>query len=182
MHKVILFRGGMCGDIILSMLNKDYISNFNPLKQNKERCLMKKFYMYSIEQKNNYYNRFNSNNKIEYTLSHDTNFCQTIKENVIQLYCSDISMLKKFSQRFWIKNSRSSVDHVIKDINSNEKNKIKDYEYDILNWQTAHIFPHRFDIKDVFKKIFVKQLAENFIVKNIDFAYFIHNEWLKTEI
>ena len=33
MHRVILFRGGMCGDLILSMLDKSYVKSVYPLKQ-----------------------------------------------------------------------------------------------------------------------------------------------------
>ena len=28
MHKVILFRGGYCGDVILSMINKEYVRSY----------------------------------------------------------------------------------------------------------------------------------------------------------
>lgn len=181
MHKVILFRGGMCGDVIFSMLHKKYISSIYPLKQVKERRLMKKFYNYTENEKKEYFNLFNNSNTIEYTLSHDTNFCQTIKENVIQLYCSDLSMLYRFSERFWIKNEFDAVEHVIKDMNTTPENKIKDYANDILNWQTAYVFPNRFDIKNIFDSSFSKQLIEHFSLQDINYAKFIHSQWLKTE-
>jgi len=181
MHKVILFRGGMCGDVIFSMLDKKHISSIYPLKQVKERRIMKKFYNYTEKEKKEYFKKFNNSNNIEYTLSHDTNFCQTIKENVIQLYCSDLSMLHRFSKRFWIKNEIKAVEHVIRDIDSTSENKIKDYANDILNWQTAYIFPNRFDIKNIFDVSFLKQVIEYFSPQDISYAKVIHSQWLKTE-
>jgi len=178
MHKVILFRGGMCGDVLLSMLNKRYVENYNPLKQKKKFVWMKKFYKYSLKEKDKYFKQFDN----DYTLSHDTDYCYKIKNNVIQLFCSDISMLAKFSERFWTKNDRPSIEHVIKDLNSTDNDKLKDYENDLLSWQTAHKFPKRFDIKDIFTNKFVEQVNNFFAVDNIEHANLIHTKWLKSQI
>ena len=68
MHKVILFRGGYCGDVILSMINKEYVRSFYPLKNVRKRFLMKKFYNYTTKQKIEYFNEFNQTGKTEYTI------------------------------------------------------------------------------------------------------------------
>ena len=54
MHKIILFRGGMCGDLILCMINKQYMRSIYPFKQVRERTKMKKFYNYSDKEKYDY--------------------------------------------------------------------------------------------------------------------------------
>jgi len=177
MHKVILFRGGMCGDLLLSMLDKKYVSSYKPLKQIKDFVLMKKFYNYTFAEKNQYFKKFID----EYTLSHDTDYCYKIKNNVIQLYCSDKDMLYKFSERFWNKNDSASVAHVITDLKSSHHTKIEDYKNDISNWQSVHIFKKRFDMKDVFKTKFVKQVKDYFNLKDTKHAALIHSNWLKLQ-
>ncbi len=176
MHRVILFRGGMCGDIILSMLDKNYVKSVYPLKQKDDRWVMKKFYNFSMQQKDNYY-RYTQG----YTLSHDTDYCKTIEDNVIQLHCSDVEMLDIFSQRFWIKNPEHSVKHVVQDLNLDHNNRIKDYKHDIELWQGFHIFKKRFDIKNVFKKHFVDDVRKHFEIADVQWATTVHEQWLSTE-
>ena len=59
MHNIILYRGGMCGDLILGMINKDYLHSHGPTdiedsicNQNKiktDRQIMKKFFKFSLK-------------------------------------------------------------------------------------------------------------------------------------
>tara|TARA_B100000519_G_scaffold200375_1_gene213389 strand:- start:824 stop:1354 length:531 start_codon:yes stop_codon:yes gene_type:complete len=176
MHRVILFRGGMCGDLILSMLDKSYVKSVYPLKQKDDRWVMKKFYNFSMQQKDNYFR-----NTQGYTLSHDTDYCKTIEDNVIQLYCSDVEMLETFSRRFWSKNPEHSVKHVVDDLNSDYNNRIKDYKHDIELWQDFHVFKKRFDIKNVFKKHFVDDVRKHFEIEDLKWANTVHEHWLSTE-
>ena len=174
MHQIILFRGGMCGDILLSMLDKAYVSSIYPLKQHKERTCMKKFYNYSVEEKLKYFNKMEG-----YTLSHDTDFCKTLdQEQVIQIFCSDLDMLSKFADRFWTKNDYESVAHVKTDLNLNQDYTLKE---DLYEWQTYHVFKHRFDIKNVYKPDFVQNLETHFTIQDIDWAKTVHKLWLTSE-
>lgn len=182
MHKIILFRGGMCGDIILSMIDKSYTRNLYPLENIKQRYVMKKFYNYTEKEKLEYYESFNQN-KTEYTISHDTDFCfkPEIRKNVIQIYCSDEKMVPFFSKRFWIKNDFDEISHVIKKLDSTDKNKIKDYANDIISWQNFYKFPNTFDVKNVYTPNFINELKLQFEIRDLDWAKTIHAEWLTQE-
>ena len=183
MHKVILFRGGYCGDVILSMINKEYVRSFYPLKNVRKRFLMKKFYNYTTKQKIEYFNEFNQTGKTEYTISHDTNFCSRpeIKKNVIQLHCSDEKLVPHFSSRFFIKNDWEDVSHIIGDLNSTFESKDKDYAEDVTNWQLFYKFPNSFDIKNIYKANFLDELQSTFEINDINWAKTIYTNWLTKE-
>jgi hypothetical protein len=171
MHKVILFRGGMFGDIVLSMLNKEYVRSVYPRKLVRERRLMKKFYNFSTEEKYSYLNRMDG-----YTISHDTEFCKQIDpEQVIQIYCSDEKMIPHIADRFWQKNPSQEVDHVKQDLNLNEHYSLAE---DIKAWQDFHVFKNRFDIKNIYSTRFINDLQKSFVVDDIAWAKTIHNIWL----
>lgn len=170
MHKIILFRGGMFGDIILSMLNKEYVRSVYPLKQVKERTVMKKFYNFSLKEKYLYLEKMDG-----YTLSHDTDFCRQINEDqVVQIFCSDKKMLPHIADRFWTKNSYESVAHVKDDLNLGEdKTLVKDLEA----WQSFHVFKCRFDVKNIYKDCFLNDLAKAFEINDLNWAKTIHDIW-----
>ena len=171
MHKVILFRGGMFGDVVLSMLNKKYVRSIYPLKNVRERYVMKKFYNFSLEKKYKYVEKMDG-----YTLSHDTDFCKKINEDqVVQIFCSDTKMLTHMADRFWIFNEYESVAHVKKDL---QLNKDKTLAQDFEAWQTFHVFKNRFDIKNIYKKNFVDDLQKSFEIHDYNWAKTIHNIWL----
>ena len=170
MHKVILFRGGMFGDLILSMLNKEYVRSVYPLKPVKERTVMKKFYNFSQKEKYLYLEKMDG-----YTLSHDTDFCKQINEDqVVQIFCSDKKMISHVADRFWTKNSYESVAHVKDDLNlGGDKTLAKDIEA----WQSFHVFKHRFDVKNIYKDCFLDDLAKTFEINDHRWAKTIHNIW-----
>lgn len=172
MHKIILFRGGMFGDIILSMLNKKYVRSVYPLKQVKERTVMKKFYNFSLKEKYLYLGKMDG-----YTLSHDTDFCRQINEDqVVQIFCSDKEMLSHIADRFWTKNPHESVAHVKDDLNLGQE---KTLAQDIESWQSFHIFKNRFDVKNIYKNCFLDDLESAFEIDDYEWAKTIHNIWLQ---
>ena len=181
MHKVILFRGGMCGDILLSMLNKKYVRDEKKWKNKKPLYAMKRYYDYSEKQKWAYFLDYNSVKGLNYTLSHDTNFCLRVKTNVIQLYCSDESLLKVFSHRFWTKNSYNDIKHVIKDFNFSEKNKTEEYAQNLKAWQDTIKFPYRFDIKNIFKNNFITDFQNVFNLDDLSWTKRVHKDFIKRE-
>lgn len=171
MHKVILFRGGMCGDLVLSMIDKKYVRSLYPLKHDKNRAIMKKFYKYSPTEKKNYLDKMHG-----HTLSHDTEFCKSIdEEQVIQIVCSSEKLLTLLAKRFWTKNDASGVEHVKSDLNLTQTYKLED---DFRNWQNFYQFKHRFDIKNVFNKNFVSEVDNAFGVKNLAWSHTVHKIWL----
>ena len=174
MHKVILFRGGMCGDLILCMLDKQYLRSIYPFSQVKDRTVMKKFYNFSEKEKHEYFSKMTG-----YTLSHDTDFCKQINpDQVIQLYCSDEKMLKVFAERFWIRNEYDSVEHVKTDLNLNKKHTIVD---DFKAWQDHQVFKNRFDIKNIYHDSFLEDVKKTFPVADLSWAKTLHSIWLKSE-
>lgn len=171
MHTVILFRGGMFGDIILSMLDKNYVRSVYPLKQKKQRYLMKKFQIYSHQQKMEYFKKMDG-----YTLSHDTDFCKTIdQDQVVQIYCSDLSMMEEIASRFWSRNHHEDVSHVKDDLELNETYTLAD---DLTAWQNHHVFKKRFDVKKIYDVDFASHLEQHFDVRDMDWARCIHSIWL----
>lgn len=174
MHKIILFRGGMFGDIILSMLDKAYVQSVYPLRQVRERFVMKKFYDFSMEEKKSYLSKMDG-----YTLSHDTDFCKQVDEDhVIQIFCSDKKMLPHIAERFWTQNDYHQVEHVKTDLKLSEQYDLAD---DIHGWQEHHVFKHRLDTATIYSQQFPAYLDHMLGVKDLDWARTIHELWLETE-
>ena len=170
MHKVILFRGGMCGDTVLAMLNKSYVRSIYPRLLHRERYVMKKFYNFSNEEKLKYFKKMSG-----YTLTHDTDFCHTIPEqNVLQVYCSDIAMLAKLADRFWSKNDEHAVEHVKTDLKLSEEYTLAD---DFKSWQDQHVFKHRLDVAKIHDKSFPDYLNRIVGVEDIAWARTVHDLW-----
>jgi len=175
MHKIILFRGGMCGDLILCMINKQYMRSIYPFKQVRERTKMKKFYNYSDKEKYDYFARMEG-----YTSSHDTEFCSKVNpDSVVQLFCSDKNMMPTLAERFWTKNESVAVEHVKNDLGLNKDYTLSD---DMQAWQDFHVFKHRFDIKNVYKSTFVHDVEEYFKIKDFEWAKTLHKIWLDKEL
>ena len=171
-NKIILFRGGMCGDHLYKMLEP---SN----SKNNDHRIMKKFYNFSKQEKDNYYN-----NTKGYILTHDTDYCKTIAKRVIQIYCSDVALMEKFAQRFWSRNAPdrfNQLNHVMTDMKSTEESKVKDYKNDLEAWQKCNIFKDRFDIKNVFKNTFVDDVRKHFKIENLLHAETTHQSWLLSQ-
>ena len=174
MHKIILFRGGMCGDLVLSMLSKEYIRSIYPLKPVRHRINMKKYYEYSYAEKKEYLDKMDG-----YTLSHDTEFCRQIdQEQVIQIFCSNNEILPTLADRFWEKNTKDGVEHVKKDLNLNKNYTLLD---DFKKWQDFHKFKYRFDIKNVYNEDFVSDVEKAFDLEDKAWASTIHRLWLKEQ-
>lgn len=170
MHKVILFRGGMCGDIVLAMLDKNYVRSIYPRLLNRDRYVMKKFYNFSTSQKMQYFKKMRG-----HTLTHDTDFCYKIpSDNVIQIHCSDTDILKKMADRFWTKNELHTVEHVRKDLLLSEEYTLAD---DFSAWQSHHMFKHRLDVAGIYKKDFPNYLHSIVGVKDIGWARTMHELW-----
>ena len=184
MHKVILFRGGMCGDLILPMINKKYLDYNNSgetfipgYKLLSERLKMKTFVNYSQKEKQKYFNKF-QNIYNEYTLSHDTDFCLQIPNNVIQIVCSDYKKIKLFAKRF-AKIEKEAIHKIFDSATTNEKNFVQKYYTSLLLWQDSFTFPNQLDIKKIGTDSFVDDVVQKFEIKDISWTVKIYNEWLK---
>ena len=182
MIKPILFRGGMYGDIILGMLDpgalistnrwqKEYAHSTCAGKYIKyTRTYMKKFYKYTIEQKIRYYKTFDRVNRDIYFLTHDTDFSQRYKERTTQVICSDQSLMKHFAERFERLHRKVVIDEA-KQFIEQKASFVQDYEKSLNVWQEAFVFPHRFDIKNIFnKKQFLYDLGQCFTGVNPTYA------------
>ena len=187
MHNIILFRGGMCGDLILGMINKDYLHSHGPTdiedsvcnqyKIKTDRQIMKKFFRYSNKEKEEYFKKFK--NTPEYTLSHDTDFCLTKKENIIQIVCSDSSKFTHFAKRFEEQHRNLVIDEAKKYIENTADTFVENYTNSLQQWQEAFKFPNTFDIKNIGKKNFITNVFDRFDVQDESWAYEIYNTWLK---
>ena len=170
MHKVILFRGGMCGDIVLAMIDKSYVRSIYPRLLQRDRYVMKEFYNFTNAEKIQYFKNMSG-----YTLTHDTDFCYKIpQENVIQIHCSDPHILDKLADRFWTKNEPHSVKHVWHDLKLSEHYTLAD---DFRAWQKCHVFGHRLDVAKIYNKDFPDYVHSTVGVKDIKWAQTIHDLW-----
>ena len=170
MHKVILFRGGMCGDIVLAMLDKNYVRSIYPRLLHRDRYVMKKFYNFNDAEKMQYFKNMSG-----HTLTHDTDFCYKLSvEDVIQIHCSDANILEKLADRFWAKNEAHEVSHVWDDLRLSEQYTLAD---DFRAWQQHHVFKHRLDVAQIYKKDFPEYLHSIVGVKDIEWARTMHQLW-----
>ena len=189
MHNIILFRGGMCGDLILGMINKDYLHSHGPTniedsvccqyKIKTDRQIMKKFFRYSNEEKETYFKKFQNNN-IEHTLSHDTDFCLTKKENTIQVICSDKSMFQEYAERFEKVHRELVIEEAKKYIDNSADTFVENYTNSLQQWQEAFKFPNTFDIKNIGTSHFVDDVCNKFQVEDKAWSLQIYDTWLKS--
>lgn len=181
--KTILFRGGMVGDLLLTMLDPECMITINgKTKLNPEQVAMKKFTNFSIQEKLDYYK--NIKNKYCYILSHDTDFCYNHNVNQIQIVCTDHQKLNMFSERFvaiHVNEESVAVDNAKKYLNSNDETFLDDYTQSILDWQNYYQFKNRFDIKNIGSKKFIKDVTDYF--ENVDktHAQSVYYSWLAKE-
>ena len=188
MHNIILFRGGMCGDLILGMINKDYLHSHGPTniedsvccqyKIKTDRQIMKKFFRYSNKEKEEYFKKFK--NTPEYTLSHDTDFCLTKKENTIQIICSDNSKITHFAERFEKIHRNIVIEEAKKYIENTADTFVENYANSLQQWQDAFKFSETFDIKNIGKDTFVTDVFNKFQVKDKSWSLQVYDTWLKT--
>lgn len=170
MHKVILFRGGMCGDVVLAMLDKAYVRSIYPMLLDRKRYVMKKFYNFSVKEKQEYFERMTG-----HTITHDTEFCRSLpSESVVQIYCSNEEILEKLAERFWTKNPANSVAHVKADLGLNENYALTD---DFKAWQDFHVFSNRLDIAGIYDNDFPEYLHRVMGVNDIAWARTMHDIW-----
>ena len=191
MHNIILFRGGMCGDLILGMINKDYLHSHGPTdiedsvcnqyKIKTDRQIMKKFFRYSNEEKEEYFKKF-ENNDSEYTLSHDTDFCLTKKENTIQIISSDSSMFQKCATRFEEKHRDIVIEEAKKYIENTADTFVENYANSLQQWQDAFKFSNTFDIKNIGTSQFPDDVFNNFQIKDKAWSLQIYDTWLSKPI
>jgi len=191
MHNIILFRGGMCGDLILGMINKDYLHTHGPTeiedsvcnqyKIKTDRQIMKKFFRYSNEEKEEYFKKF-ENNDSEYTLSHDTDFCLTKKKNTIQIICSDSSMFQKCATRFEKKHRDIVIEEAKKYIENTANTFVENYANSLQQWQDTFKFSNTFDIKNIGTSQFPDDVFNNFQIKDKTWSLQIYNTWLNKPI
>lgn len=190
MNKSILFLGGMCGDIILKMIDKEsikpaFIKNKNHFEMEfkKPRIKMKKFWKYSVEQKNLYYSKIEKMPFPYYTMTHDTEYSKN-KSDVVQLYCSDSTKIEWFAERFKLIHESFGLHDVVERVcvqqNLSKSNFITEYAELIKNWQDYYVLKNRLDIARIGYDDFIDSINETFTVKDAAWMRYIYNNWKKT--
>jgi len=185
--RIILFRGGMCGDLILGMIDKNALlhrpgskkgySTINDYRIKKHRSKMKKFFNYTNEQKNRYYN--NLTNTI---ITHDTDYLLN-SDDVIQIICSSEEKIVSFAERFEKIHRKKVIDEARAAINS-KGNFVEDYTQSILEWQQSFQFKNRFDVCNISTLDFQHDVCTYFKVigwGKRNWALSVYEEWCKNE-
>lgn len=186
MHKPILFLGGMCGDLILTLLdrrsviNHTRVNDFVECKTKKSRRLMKSFWRYNQQQKDAYYSKFDQLSQTVYTITHDTEYCSNLK-SATQIYCSDSDKIYWISQRFRKFNDHEIVERVCDQQGFDLDNFENQYTDLIVNWQNSFVFENRFDIKNINSNRFIRDLTKYFSVENTLWIEKIYKSWAKIQ-
>jgi len=186
MIKPILFRGGMCGDLILGMLDQTALLSTTHWQKSYghstcggksikyTRTFLKKFFQYTDQQKTRYYETFKKINQDVYFLTHDTDFSMNYKTETVQIVCSDIELIDHFAKRFHDLHRKQVIDEARKMIQNN-KDFISDYKESVIQWQKVFTFPHQFDIKNIFNKdLFIRDMDNFFRLQNKSWAESIY--------
>lgn len=190
---VLLYRGGMCGDIIGLMLDPTivkpravsvdpYDSEVLPglvIKPSRER--QKSFHRWTLQQKLHDFDRFNSLSRSYWLLSHDTDMVFRSRFpnrfRTLQLICTDDALIHTFAQRFWAMHPIDVIEQVATSIGSNVHNFVDDYAESIRKWQLRYRAADTLDIRNIFNDDFVKDLGK-IAVFNRKRAKRLHQEWL----
>jgi len=186
--KIILFRGGMVGDLIALMIDPSLSistdTNMYKLKGyscsashilDLERTKLKKFWKYNTSWKKTYIEQFLQTDKV--VTSHDTDFSLSYVTYTIQIVCSDESLLPLFSERFFNLHSNEVITSVLNDIKS-KNDFISDYTQDIISWQQYYKFPHFIDIKNIGNDRFINDVSKIISIPDLKWAKTIYNKWL----
>lgn len=179
--KTILFRGGMVGDLLLTMLDPSCLETKPDGKQriNHHQSAMKKFFRYSDQEKINYYK--DAEKKYDYIISHDTDFCLNQKNNVIQLVCSDFSKLLKFSQRFLDLHKPHVIQETADALSCNIENFVEHYANSLELWQQCFDFPIKFDVRNIGNEQFLSDVFQTFDKVDKQWAQSVYYKWLDKE-
>ena len=188
---IMLFRGGMCGDLlcilldptmfkrrILSVNDDDDIVLGQIIKP--QRARLKKFWRFSTVEKISYVNRLAAFPGI-FLSSHDTDLSMTHFPNETQqVICSDLRLLHNFSRRFADLHRNRVIQEAAKAINS-KGDFIDDYEASIKLWQDAFDLPNKIDIARIYHKDFTDYLSDKFPKMDVSRARELHGRWLISE-
>jgi len=190
---IILYRGGMCGDIIAAMIDPTIykkriieITDYDDIVMGQivknSRCKLKKFWKYNDEYKINYIEKFkfiNQNNLL--ILSHDTNLSlKYFNKETVQIVCNDDELLNLFSRRF----HELHRPHVIRQVSAaidSKSNFIDDYYSSLKIWQDAFKFEKTLDISQIYHSNFVDTLKNLFPHIDIERAKLLHKKWIAKE-
>ena len=187
----LLYRGGMCGDLILAMIDPNALkkrtgyndkitdSVINDYRYKPARYIMKKFHLYDSQYKQKYTQKLHD----QYYLTHDTDWCQQTKDRVVQVVCENKSLHKWFARRF--EKIYTPRPHIIQEAYNHieqTNNFVSDYANSIAQWQQAFMFENRFDISDLHDTNFVERTLDYFGCDNYDWAMKIYSDWVQSSI
>ena len=188
---IMLFRGGMCGDLlcilldptmfkrrILSVNDDDDIVVGQIIKP--QRARLKKFWRFTNIEKIHYVNRL-ANFPGIFLSSHDTDLSMEHYPNETQqVICSDLNLLHNFSKRFYDMHKNRVIQEAAKAIGS-KGDFIEDYQASIKLWQDVFDLPNKIDISRIYHRDFIDYLATKFPSMDINRARGIHDKWLISE-
>lgn len=188
---ILLYRGGMCGDIIAAILDptihkksivsvtqEDDVVLGSAFKNTRNR--LKKFWRYDLEYRIRYVNRLKSIPGDHVIISHDTNLSlEHFNLDTVQIVCSDSGMMEWFARRFESMHRAEVINEAYSCIEKNFNNFVEDYAYSLQQWQDVFVFPRQLDIKNIRKLDFVDELAGSFPQIDRGKAQKMHQTWLE---
>jgi hypothetical protein len=173
MVNTILFRGGMCGDLILRMIDPACMRG---TKFRQSQTCMKKFWKYELESKNRYYTRLSNIKSTVTVLSHDTDYLID-KPNVTQLICSNDSLILWFAARFEDIHRPHVIEEAKREMGNYDDDFVNAYAVNIRLWQSAFQFENQFDIQNIRQSAFVDDVTSFFNIQDTDHAATVYDDW-----
>jgi hypothetical protein len=156
MSRLVLYLGGMAGDLVVSCLNPEQMDSIEQLVTLKpEYSRLKKFWQLSDIEKELYINSFDDH---IFLSSHDTGLSLTHRDKTIRLYCSDFNTLVKLSLRFRALNNGSVIQRLCQQNNLNINNFDEEYANMCRDWNDSFNFPCCFDISNIVNDRFIDDL------------------------
>lgn len=175
MSTIVLYLGGMAGDLFVSCLNPNQFESIDvAVTLKKEYGLLKKFWQMSHDEKVVY---INNHNDTAFLSSHDTEFSQQYPKRTIRILCSNIDTLTKLSNRFRALHRPEILKHLCKQLNINEDRFDIEYSQMCQNWNNSFTFPIQFDIGNIFN-------TNQFLMDFEEFctAHSIHTDMKQVEL
>ena len=161
MIRPILYMGGMCGDVILAMINPDHMMN----GWLREELCWKNPHQWPTERMNEVMLTDQG-----YAITHNADWCWQHHKRVTQLTCTN-DQIEWCASRLYTANPPEQVPAIEYD----------QYCVQMRGWIEMHKFPNRFSIENIMTRQFVEDVCNAFTVTNEQHAYSTWLNWRDRE-
>jgi hypothetical protein len=179
MSRIVLYLGGMGGDLLIGCLNPSQLESIDKIVNiNPDHGRLKKFWQMTQSEKTSYINSYNDD---IFLSSHDTEFSLNHIDKTIRIYCSDYNTLVNLSLRFRALHSTSVIEYICQQHGFNINTFDIEYANMCCAWNASFDFSCNFDIINIFNHQFIDDFSSFCQKHNFKFHNQIkglHQNWL----